>query len=122
MAHSKTSRFRISRCKHGTRAVKLRLQGLTFEEIGKRLNCSSQRAYQIVKGELELETRKRRLAAGQLMQVELARLEEAHKAIYPKVKAGDLGAIAAMVKLCERRAKLLGLDVPDRSPQAGYTQ
>lgn len=34
------------------------------------------------------------------------------RGIWPKVPAGDLGAIDRLVRLLERRAKLLGLDAP----------
>ncbi len=115
MAHSKTSRFRISKCKRGTQAVNLRLKGLTMEEIGREMGVSAQRAWKIVADEFAMMTQKRTEAASQLAQIELARLEEAHKALYAKVQKGDVAAIGAMVKLCERRAKLLGLDVADKN-------
>lgn len=45
---------------------------------------------------------------------DLKRLEAAEKAIWVKVLKGDLLAIDRMLRIMERRAKLLGLDAPKR--------
>ena len=45
---------------------------------------------------------------------ELARLSAAEEAIWPKIIAGDLLAIDRLLRIMERRAKLLGLDAPKR--------
>jgi hypothetical protein len=49
----------------------------------------------------------------------LARLDRALTAVWDKVIAGDLWAIRTMVRLEERRAKLLGLDEPARAVVSG---
>lgn len=48
--------------------------------------------------------------ADDLRRLELSRLDEALRAIWPKVKKGDLFAIDRYLKISERRAKLVGLD------------
>lgn len=47
-----------------------------------------------------------------------ATINEAIHAIWDDVKSGDVVAIGALVKLLDRRARLLGLDAPARSPVA----
>lgn len=47
----------------------------------------------------------------QLRAIELARLEEMHKAVWEKAAQGDRDAIADVLKIMERRAKLCGLDI-----------
>ena len=48
----------------------------------------------------------------QWVQLESHRLDRAINAIWDKVQAGDLGALDRMLKIMERRARLLGLDTP----------
>lgn len=54
--------------------------------------------------------KERQEAAGSIIDVELAGLDRAHQAIWPGVCAGHLFSIDRMLKIMERRAKLLGLD------------
>ena len=44
--------------------------------------------------------------------LELARLDVAQRAIWKKVVKGDLAAIDRLLKIMQRRAKLIGLDAP----------
>ena len=48
----------------------------------------------------------------QARNVELQRLQDMHKAVWDKAIGGDQAAIAVVIRLMERRAKLLGLDAP----------
>jgi hypothetical protein len=56
----------------------------------------------------------------ELRALELARLDAALVAIWPKVRAGDLLAVDRLVRLSKRRSELLGLDAPVRVDIAGY--
>lgn len=47
--------------------------------------------------------------------LDIIRLDEAYHAIRCDILAGDHSAIASMLKIMDRRAKLLGLDTPARS-------
>jgi hypothetical protein len=48
----------------------------------------------------------------EVIAVETVRLDRALNAIWDKVLAGDRGAINTMLKIMERRTRLLGLDAP----------
>ena len=50
----------------------------------------------------------------QQMLIDLACLDDAIKAITIQYRAGDLSTIDRLVKLLERRAKMLGLDAPQK--------
>ena len=50
---------------------------------------------------------------------DLERIERAVAGIWPKVKNGDERAVAQFVNLLQRRAKLLGLDAPQRQEHTG---
>jgi len=91
-------------------ALNLRIMGLSYTEIAEQLEVSRPTAIrdiQTVLAELRQETLKE---AEDLRNIELRRLELATAAIMPKVAAGDMQAIAALIRLSERRCKLMGLD------------
>lgn len=48
----------------------------------------------------------------ELMKIELARLDKLQLRLWPVALAGELGAVDRVLKIMERRAKLLGLDAP----------
>lgn len=48
--------------------------------------------------------------------LEDARLEQAYDLVLAQIDKGNLGAVDRLVKLGERRAKLRGLNEPDRAP------
>jgi hypothetical protein len=116
---SKTSKERITRAKRGTQFMKLRIEGLSFEEIGAQMGVSTQRAFKIIKDELALLNRKRAETAEECIRLELSRLDDMLKPLWAKCKAGDIGAQAAVLRLMDRRAKLLGLDFSDRKENSG---
>lgn len=53
-------------------------------------------------------------AADSATAEDLQRLAAAEKAIWPAVEKGDVTAIDRLLRIMERRAKLLGLDAPKR--------
>jgi hypothetical protein len=95
------------------RALELRKEGKTFEEIAAETGYSSrQAAYDAVKRAMSALTRE---PATELLELELARLDTMWGAHYIKAQRGDVQALAACMRIMERRAKLLGLDAPDKS-------
>jgi hypothetical protein len=111
-SESKASQRRVKAAKRRTEALELRLAGYTYAQIGERLGCSLQRAHRIVTQEFERLTKERTDAAQALVSQELERLERLHRAHWDKALAGDMEATDRIIKLMNRRAKLLGLDVP----------
>jgi len=92
------------------RALALRRAGLTYKDIAKALGCSEAHACKMVKREMARIAREMREDAEMILQLELQRLDEAQASIWPQVKQGHLGAIDRLLRIMERRAKLLGLD------------
>jgi hypothetical protein len=121
MGISKTSRIKISRSKHATSVLKLRMEGLSHREIGNRLGFSEQRAFKICKDELERLNQVRTEAASELQRLELHRLDEMLKAVYQKARKGDVQALDRVLVVMERRAKLLGLDLADKDSRPTHT-
>ena len=94
------------------KVLSLRRMGATFDQIAKQVGYASgsgaYNAYRraclkIIYEEVE-ETRK----------MEMDRLDNAQLRIMPAVNRGELQAVHALIRIMERRARLLGLDAPIR--------
>jgi hypothetical protein len=82
---------------------------MTFRQIGADLGFTEQRAHAIVTQELARLNARRAEAAEAVSRLELERLDALLRAVWDKAVGGDVKAIAAALKIVERRAALLGL-------------
>ena len=90
----------------------LRMAGYSHREIAAQLGIAPSSAYKRVRHALD-EVNKHNLdTAEQLRALELLRLDELLSALWDTAIAGDLKAVDRVLKVMERRAKLLGLDAP----------
>jgi hypothetical protein len=55
-----------------------------------------------------------KVAAGKALRQELDRLDAMLRACWSKAIGGDMKAVDRVLKISERRSKLLGLDAPER--------
>jgi hypothetical protein len=98
------------------KVYELRKAGATFDEIAQVVGYSSGvTAYEAYK---RVMVRLNEVLVEHAMEVrttELGRLDTATRAIWQRVVQGDLLAIDRMLRIMERRARLLGLDAPQRS-------
>jgi hypothetical protein len=94
-------------------AMTLRIAGATFEQIGKELGCSKQRACQLVDYGYTEKGIQCAQSAEVLRAMEADRLDAMHLRLWPQVNAGDQGAVNTVLRIMERRAKLYGFDAPD---------
>ena len=106
-----TSSDRIQRAQNAREALELRLQGLTFDQIGARMGFSRQRAHAIVAEELARVNAERSESAVLLRNIEAERLDRLLAAVWPMASVGILTAVDRVLRIMERRARLLGLDV-----------
>ena len=93
-------------------AMELRKHGFTYDAIGKEIGVTRQRAYQIVKNELEALREECSEIAEDIVKIELERLDIMLVGAWPNATTGDVTAIDRVLKIMERRARLLGLDAP----------
>jgi intein-encoded DNA endonuclease-like protein len=115
----KNSSQAVNAAERRTKALDLRKQGLTYEAIGKELGCNRSRAYKIVSKELSLIKAKNNETAEEIKTIELQRLDhllEATmiRAVDENTKDVYLPAVDRCLRIMERRAKLLGLDSPEK--------
>lgn len=97
-------------------ALNMRITGHSIEEIAKKFGISTSRASAII---LEMLDTAENLAVSQYREIENARLDVAQAAIWPKVKKGNLGAVDSFIRLSARRARMNGLDAPQRVDISG---
>jgi hypothetical protein len=92
--------------------VKLRRGGLTWDLIADRVGyshaASAQKAFERSLARVVADD------VNAIRTLEAERLDLAQSAIWGKVLQGDNPSIITLVRLMERRAKLLGLDQPTR--------
>ncbi|GJO51402.1 hypothetical protein NJB1604_39400 [Mycobacterium marinum] len=100
--------------------LRLRLSGMTWEAIAAQLNYRSpggpRMAVERLLGRIEAE------AIGELRKIEGRRLDELQAAVWDKARAGDCDAIRTVLRISERRSKLLGLDAPVTLAVEGITE
>jgi hypothetical protein len=126
---------RVDAAARDARALELRAAGLSFRQIGRQLGCGTTTAYKRVGRGLDRTLRE---PADRVRTLELHRLDQLTAAAmavlgarHVLVQAGrpvldpvsgdpypdhgpTLAAIAALLRVAERRARLLGLDQPTR--------
>jgi hypothetical protein len=92
------------------KALELRKAGATYQAIADQLGYAGPHgAHQAVASALKATLRE---PADELRELELVRLDSALLAIWRRVQGGDDKAIDRLVRIMERRAKMLGLDAP----------
>ena len=96
------------------RAFRLRQTGASYREIAAELNVGLGTAHRYVEGQLRILREKTALEAEHLITLECERLDKLQVAVWGKALGGDVRAGMAVLKIMERRAKLLGLDQCDR--------
>lgn len=102
--------------------LELRRGGVTYHQIARRVRAhygpavpSSYDARHACKDvhrmlrQLQTETAE---AAEVVRRLELERLDELQLAVWPQARAGDLQAIACVLRIMEKRSRLLRLDAP----------
>lgn len=94
------------------RALELRKAGLTYDEIAKSLEMSKNGVWKAVNRVLEDVADEAKKEATGLRALEALRLDDLQKSLWARARKGDLAAMDRIIRVLERRAKLLGLDAP----------
>lgn len=99
------------------RALDLRAEGFTFQEIAAKLELSKTRAYELVREALDEIREENNIRAANLRDLELRRLDKIQSALWDNRSKPDVAN--ALIRLSQRRADLLGLDSPKKIEQSG---
>lgn len=97
------------------KVLELRRSGLTWQRIAEKTGYADHTgAYAAYKRAVK---RTQQQPADELREQEVDRIDRLQVAIWNKALQGDMKAILTIVRLMERRAKLLGLDMPIKIEQ-----
>lgn len=86
--------------------------GFNYEEIGLRLGVSRAQAYKYVQGALRTIRARTDEVADDVRTLELIRLDRLQLALWRRAVEGDETAIDRILRIMERRARMLGIDSP----------
>jgi len=117
---SKSDPQRISARERQREALELRKQGLPFEAIAQKVGYRSRQA-----AAYGVEAALRRITqrpAQELKKLDIERLDMLFLFLMKRIRRGDPKAIIAALRIMERRAKLLGLDMPTEEHITGKIQ
>lgn len=93
-----------------SKAMSLKLAGFTTEKIAEQLDVTESAVLKYLERVVE-RVDQRNVDA--YRELEKDRLDKVQTAIWTKVLRGDLRAIDTFLRISQRRAKLLGLDMPE---------
>lgn len=119
MKPNRTSPAKARKLEMQAKALELRRGGAGFVEIGLKLGVGKSTAHRLVEASMVDARAQISASVDEMRADEIARLDGMLAKLYPKAAEGDVNAIDRVIKIGERRAKLLGLDAPVRVAQGG---
>ncbi|GAA4626917.1 hypothetical protein GCM10023196_037110 [Actinoallomurus vinaceus] len=106
---------RAATAERRTKAIQLRLAGVDWQTIATNLGYASRgAACQDVTRALEAHLAEEKESVDSLREIELQRLDRLQAGAWSAAAAGDLRAIETVLRVVDRRCKLLGLDAPTK--------
>jgi hypothetical protein len=111
----------LARTERAARAFALRKAGLSYRDIGLELGVNHATVYKDVQATIKQFLDEAREHHTQIMAIEAARLDDLQRVMWEQAAMGDRRAIETVLKIMERRAKLLGLDTPVATKQFNVT-
>lgn len=119
MKPSKSSPARARSVELQAKALELRRMGLGFVAIGEQLGLKKSQAHRLVTAGMAEARAQIGASADELRTEELSRLDGMLQGLWPRARKGEVVAIDRVLKIGERRAKLLGLEAPVRIETTG---
>jgi len=115
----KTGKGSIKSREIRAKAFELRKMGLSLEAVGQQLGVSRQRVHKLISKSLAELDALNTQSLTELRDLDLARLDDALLQMMVQMKRGNQGAVDRVIRILERRAKLIGLDAPTRTEMSG---
>lgn len=97
------------------KAWDLRVEGKTYREIADELGCGTTTAFRYCQRVLARHRKETHEKAEQHIQLQLQRLDLLLRSALPAARSGDARSIDTILRIEERKAKLLGLDKPTKA-------
>lgn len=118
-AFNNTSSAKARKLEHQRQALELRRMGYGYTEIGQKIGLGKSQAHRLVTAALAEARDQVNTGADELRSEEVSRLDAMLAGLWPVARKGGVAAVDRVVKIMERRAKLLGLDAPERKRLEG---
>lgn len=103
------------------KAFELRKQGWSYREIAKELGVAHQTIAKDLKKIFDAYLEQSLEMRAYEVSLEQARLDDMWQSVYADFRTGNVKAADQLIKIMERRAKLLGLDTVQASKQISVT-
>lgn len=113
MRKDKTSTITINKREKSIRALELRKAGVSYDMIAQQLGYSNRSSAHRAVSKLLDATEKE--VVGDLREMELRRLDDLFRSMYPLALKGNFAAVDKCLKIMERRSKITGLDAPEKT-------
>ena len=115
--NTRTGKRQIRAIARQTQALELREQGHTYEYIRDHTDYKTRGgAHRAVMAALK---RTQQTPADEVRKLESRRLDRLQTAVWEKAMTGDKDAVLSALRILERRARLLGLDLPFKIAPTG---
>lgn len=93
-------------------ALELRRSGLSYSEIAHRIGIGKTTAHRLIEDAIREASATINDEAREMKALELSRLDGMLAGLWTDARRGNVQAVDRVLKIMERRAKLLGLDAP----------
>lgn len=110
-ARPPTSTARVAKEMKQSEALKMRRDGKSYDEIGKALDVHQVTAYRYIKTALAELDGEDRETAEEVRRLESLRLDQLTEKYLALAIDGDRDAATTVLKIMDRRAKMLGIDL-----------
>ena len=101
------------------KAIELRMEGKTYSKIAEEIGVSKRQAYLDVKRAIKEAQDKYTEDGKTYITMDLRRMDKMLAALWEGAKAGDTASVDRVLKIMERKHKLLGLDAPQKKQLTG---
>lgn len=118
-ARNTTSTAKALKLQRQQAALELRRSGRGYVDIANALGVSKSQAHRYVRDALAEARAQISAEADELRAEEISRLDGMLAGLWNDARKGSVSAIDRVLKIMERRAKLLGLDAPVRLAHGG---
>jgi hypothetical protein len=111
-AVNRTSAALARKLANQAKALELRRMGFGYQAIAEQIGVGKSQAHRYVIAGLADARAQISAHSDELKSEEISRLDGMLAALWPKARKGEVAAVDRVLKIGERRAKLLGLDAP----------
>ncbi|TDD11853.1 hypothetical protein [Nonomuraea diastatica] len=113
------AQVKLARHERRYQALQMRIAGVSNAVIAQRLGYSSpQLVSKDITTALKKAAKQEAMAAEELLNLEINRLDRMMASVWPRVLKGEVNAVEAVLKIVNKRASLLGLDLINRNGAA----